>query len=69
MLINNRRPWNEEDIAKLKFMAGRRKPKDIANELGRSQGATVGEASRLKVSLRTRFLFGRPDTVPDRFLG
>jgi hypothetical protein len=68
MLANNRRPWTEEDIAKLKIMAGRRKPKEIADKLGRSVGATVRVAAKLRIPLRTRFQFGRPDTVPDRLL-
>src|SRR5256885_4137662 len=50
------RPWSEEDIGKLKSMAGRPPAKDIAVELGRSIAATV---VILKLSLRTRFQFGR----------
>ena len=53
------RPWSEEDIAKLKSLAGRRPAKDIAVALGRSVEATVVVASKLKLSLRTRFHFGR----------
>jgi hypothetical protein len=53
------RPWSEEDIAKLKSMAGRCPAKDIAVVLGRSVEATVIAASKLKLSLRTRFHFGR----------
>ena len=55
-----RRPWSEDDIAKLKSMAGKLPAKDIAAELGRSAGATVVEASKLKISLRTRPHFGGP---------
>jgi hypothetical protein len=51
------RPWSEQDIAKLKSMAGRRPAKDIAVALGRSVEATVVAASKLKLSLRTRFHF------------
>ena len=58
------RPWSEDDLAKLKRMAGRRPTKEIAAELGRSVEATVAVASRLKLSLRTRFHFGR---TPDRW--
>jgi hypothetical protein len=54
-----RRTWTEEDIAKLKSLAGRRPPKDIAVALGRSVEATVVAASKLKLSLRTRFDFAR----------
>ena len=64
------RPWSEEDIAKLKSMAGRRRAKDIAVALGRSVEATVVAASRMKLSLRTRFDFGRTayGRAPNRFL-
>ena len=44
--------WTEDDIAKLKRMAGKVPAKDIAAELGRSRGATVVEASNLRISLR-----------------
>jgi len=42
--------WTEDDIAKLKRMAGKVPAKDIAAELGRSRG--VVEASKLRISLR-----------------
>ena len=63
------RPWSEEDIAKLKSLAGRRPAKDIAVALGRSVEATVVVASKLKLSLRTRFHFGRTVSgrVPSHF--
>ena len=51
---DNRRPWTEAEIAKLKSMAGKLPTKEIAAELGRSQGATMVEASKLKISLRMR---------------
>ena len=35
---DNRRPWTEAEIAKLKSMAGKLPTKEIAAELGRSQG-------------------------------
>jgi hypothetical protein len=44
--------WTEDDIAKLKRLAGKVPAKDIAAELGRSRGATVVEASKLRLSLR-----------------
>jgi hypothetical protein len=44
--------WTEDDIAKLKRMAGKVPAKDIAAELGRTRGATVVEASKLRISLR-----------------
>jgi hypothetical protein len=60
---DTKRPWSEDDIAKLKSMAGKFPTKEIAAELGRSVGATVVEASKLKVSLRTRPHFGGPRRV------
>ena len=51
---DNRRPWTEEEIAKLKSMAGTLPLIEIAAKLRRSPGATAVEASKLKVSLRTR---------------
>ena len=48
------RRWSEDDIAKLKSLAGRLPAKEIAAELGRSPQATVLEASKLKISLSTR---------------
>ena len=48
------RAWTEDDIAKLKAMAGRVPSERIAAELGRSDGAVAVEACKLRVSLRTR---------------
>jgi hypothetical protein len=47
-----KRGWTDGDIAKLKRLAGQMPAKDIAAELGRSYGATVVVASKLKLSLR-----------------
>ena len=44
--------WTEDDIAKLKSLAGKLSTSEIAAELGRSLGATAVEASKLKISLR-----------------
>ena len=60
---DTKRPWSEDDIAKLKSMAGKFPTKEIAAELGRSVGATLVEASKLKVSLRTRPHIDRPRRV------
>ena len=46
--------------AKLKSMAGRHPTNEIAAELGRSAGATVMAASKLKVSLKMRPYLARP---------
>ena len=58
-----RRIWTEDDIAKLKSMAGKAPVEQIANELGRTLGATIVEASKLGVSVRTRPHFGRTPRV------
>ena len=58
-MLKSRRPWSEDDVAKLKSLAGRRSAKEIAAELGRTAGATVVEAST-KISLDTRRHLGRP---------
>jgi hypothetical protein len=53
------RPWTEEDNTKLKSLAGKMPTARIAAELGRSPGATVVQASKLKVSLSRRRHAGR----------
>jgi hypothetical protein len=44
--------WTAEDIEKLKSMAGKMPVREIAARLGRTQGATAVEASKLGISLR-----------------
>lgn len=48
------RPWTADDNAKLKGLAGKVDRNEIAAQLGRSVGATVVQASKLKISLRVR---------------
>jgi hypothetical protein len=62
-MANSRRPWSEDEIAKLRSMAGRFPPMEIAIELGRSPGAVMVEASKLKISLSTRSITPRPDMM------
>jgi hypothetical protein len=73
---DSRRPWSEDafkfllnrgfqkkfqdDIAKLKSMAGRFPAREIAAELDRSPGAVFVEASKLKISLARRSGIARP---------
>ena len=60
-MADHRRVWTEDDIAKLKSMAGRLTLKDdIAAELGRSKGATAVVASKHKIPLRTHPSFNAP---------
>jgi hypothetical protein len=49
-----RKPWTEEDIAKLKSLARRVPTRQIAKELGRGVPATVMMAHSLRLSLRLR---------------
>ena len=51
---DNRRVWTEDDIAKLKDMAGRIPREEIAAQLGRTVGATAVEASKMGLSLSRR---------------
>ena len=56
---DNRRVWTEDDVAKLKTMAGQIPLKEIAAQLGRTMDATAVGASRLELSLRTQLVAGR----------
>jgi len=49
-----KRAWTEDDIAKLKTMAGKIPAQLIATRLGRTLGATNVEACMLGLSLRIR---------------
>jgi hypothetical protein len=44
--------WTADDIAKLKNLAQRVPSAEIASQLGRSRGATVVQAHKMKLSLR-----------------
>ena len=44
--------WTDEDIAKIKSLAGKVPAKDIARELGRTRGSLAVQASKLKIPLR-----------------
>jgi hypothetical protein len=50
----SKRAWTEDDIAKLKSMAGKVPWAGIAAELDRSRGALAVEACELRLSLRTQ---------------
>ncbi len=47
--MSERRPWTDEDVAKLKAMARRRAAADIAGELRRGLSATVMKAHQLGI--------------------
>ena len=46
-----RQLWTEDENAKLKRLAGTMSPADVAAEMGRTEGAVMVQASKLKVSL------------------
>jgi hypothetical protein len=49
-----RKRWTAEDMAKLRNMAQKHPPAEIASQLGRSAGAINVKAHELKLSLRCR---------------
>jgi hypothetical protein len=52
--MKDRRPWTEDDIAKLESLARRRPTVEIAKELGRGYAATVMKAHQRRISLRLK---------------
>jgi hypothetical protein len=44
--------WTDDEIAKLRSLAGRVPAREIAAELGRTPGSLVVQASKLKIPLR-----------------
>jgi hypothetical protein len=46
------RRWTADDIAKLKNLAQKQRPADIAAQLGRSDSATAVKAHELNLSLK-----------------
>jgi cold shock protein len=67
-MTDTRRLWSDDDIAKLKSLAGKLPAKEIARKLGRSEGAIQVEASKLRISLRSRPRFGGPRRADTRLL-
>ena len=53
---HSKRAWTDDDIAKLRSLAGELPVKDLAAHLGRSPAAVIMMASKLRLSLRVRFL-------------
>jgi hypothetical protein len=51
---SNIRRWTADDIAKLKTLAQKLPPAEIAAKLGRSPSALAVKAHELKLSLRTK---------------
>ena len=53
-MSHSKRRWNEDDIARLKAMAGKEPGQRIAAQLGRSLGATAVQACKQGLSLRIK---------------
>ena len=62
------RRWTEDDNTKLKSLAGTKSVEAVAVELGRTAGAVVVQASKLKVSTahkkQRRASFYKPHSAP-----
>lgn len=56
-----RRPWTEEEVAKLKSLAGSYSTVQIAEELGRRVAGTIAKAAELHISLRKKRTFSVKD--------
>ena len=54
MATHHGRPWTEEDNAKLRSLAGSKKAHAVALELGRTLGAVIQQAGKLRVSMSRR---------------
>jgi hypothetical protein len=61
-------PWTEDDNAKLKSLAGTKSSAEVAAELGRTEGAVIMQASKLKISMAykksRRATFTHPQSAP-----
>jgi len=54
-----KRPWTDDDVAKLRDLAGKMPTREIAREIGRTEAGVAMEASKLKISLSTERRVGR----------
>ena len=68
--MGEHRPWTDEDVAKLRSMAGKYPSAEIATALGQSLAATKVMAHKLKVSLsiQRRPGTGQTDSLATRVL-
>ncbi len=46
-----RRPWTDDDNAKLRSLAGTKPAAAVAAELGRTEGSVIAQASKLRLSM------------------
>ena len=53
-----RKPWTEEEMARLRNLAGSYTTAQIAQELGRGVPATIAKARELQISLRKKRKLG-----------
>ena len=59
-----RKPWPDDEIAKLRRMAQRYPTQRIAAELGRGVSATMVKAHQLRLSLKVRSKMSEPSADP-----
>jgi hypothetical protein len=63
-MTNLTRRWTANDIEKLRLLAGRRPPAEIAETLARSRGSLAVKAHELKISLRVDARTGGNKPMP-----
>ena len=54
----SRLPWTDEEVTKLRSLAGNHATAHIAQELGRGVAATIAKAAELQISLRKKRTLG-----------
>jgi hypothetical protein len=60
-----RKSWTDEELARLRELAGRHSTAQIAQELGRGVSATIHKAHELGISLRKTREFKFMGTAPN----
>ena len=58
MSERSRLPWTNEEVTKLRSLAGNYSSAHIAQQLGRGVGATIAKAAELHISLRKKRTLG-----------
>ena len=59
-----RAKWTDDQIDKLKSLAGKVPAQEIAAELGRTSGSLAVQASKVKIPLRYRLATKNPSRAP-----
>jgi hypothetical protein len=64
--MTRRTGWTDEDVAKLRSMARKHPPEEIAKELGRGVSAVRVKAHKLRMSLSMRATRASPEDAGGR---